>query len=164
MKIFEKIFMHKNGNTLIYILLAAGIFLLTAGNALTLLPKKETTEENIHIIEKVSYVSDTEKRLSEILSEIKGAGKTDVMIVSHNNGKKSFGYNTDASRKETVILNKQGEDEALVSEEFTPEIRGVIIVADGGGSTSVKADLINAAKTVLGIAPHKIEVFERIDS
>lgn len=164
MKIIDKIFMHKKGNTLIYILLAVGIFLLTVGSTLSPTKKTEPEKAESVVIEQQSAVSATEKRLAAILSEIKGAGKVNVMIVTNNSGKKSFGYDTDGKQKKTVILSRQGQEEALISEEFTPDIRGVIIVADGGGNTFVKADLTNAAKTVLGIAPHKIEVFERIDS
>ena len=162
MKIISKIFMDKKGNIVIYILLAAGIILLTAGSA-GFGSKKETAPTQTEAVSESSE-NGTEKRLAEILSQIKGAGRVNVMAVWENSGEKTFGYDTEGKQKKTVILNRGTGEEALVSEETTPKIRGVIIVADGGGNGKVKEALTHAAQTVLGIAPHKIEVFERNDS
>ena len=148
MKIIDKFFTDKKGSAVIYILLTVGILLLTAGSGM-FSPKK--TEKPVAAESKAE--SSTEEKLEKILSQIKGAGRVSVMIVT-----------TDGKQKKTVILSRGGGEEALVSEEIMPEISGVIIVAEGGGKSSVKAELTHAAQTALAIAPHKIEVFERKDS
>ena len=149
--------MDKKGNTLIYILLAVGFLLITAGSSLKNTGKTLTENEVVSENPEVSL----ESRLESILSKIKGAGKVSVMITTEDGGEKTFGYDGSGKEKSIVILNRSGGDEALVSKENPPSIRGIIIVAEGGGDSKVKEKLINAAKTVLGIAPHKIEVFER---
>lgn len=161
MKIIDKIFRDKKGNSVIYILLAIGIFLIALGGNLG---KKESKPAVIETSPKQSEEKNIAAELEETLSQIKGAGEVHVMLVYDNDGKKNFGYDSDSSQKKTVILNKQGGEEALIREEITPEVRGVIIVADGGGNVRIKEALTHAAQTVLGIAPHKIEVFERKDS
>lgn len=157
MKIISKFFRDKSGNTVIYILLAVGILFVVGGSSLSAI-KKTPPDEN-EVLQEVTKSIDDE--LAEILSEIKGAGEVSVMIVKDNEGLKSYSYDTDGKQKKTVILNSQSGEEALVSEEIAPRIRGVLIVADGGGKGSVKEALIKSTQTVLGIAAHKIVVCER---
>ncbi len=157
MKIINKFFGDKTGNTLIYILLAIGILLVVGGSSLSVL--KKTPESPPQVVKE----DGLEERLSQILSKIKGAGNVDVMIVEDNDGEKSFGYDTNGKDKKTVILNKQNGDEPLISETTTPRIRGVLIVADGGGTNRIKEALIKSTQTALGIAAHKIVVYERTD-
>ena len=136
MKIIDKFFTDKKGSAVIYILLTVGILLLTAGSGM-FSPKK--TEKPVAAESKAE--SSTEEKLEKILSQIKGAGRVSVMIVTKNSGEKKFGCDTDGKQKKTVILSREG-----------------------GGKSSVKAELTHAAQTALAIAPHKIEVFERKDS
>jgi len=156
MKIISKFFRDKSGNTVIYILLAVGILFVVGGSTLSAVKKPMQENEIPQIATK-----SVEDELSEILSEIKGAGTVSVMLVKDNEGLKNYSYDTDGKQKKTVILNKQGGEEALISEEVAPKIRGVLIVADGGGKGSVKEALIKSTQTVLGVAPHKIVVCER---
>jgi len=156
MTIIDKIFKDKKGNTVIYILLATGIFLLLAGG-LTAKPHNMPKEvQSVQMPQK-----ELEERLEEILSQIKGAGKVSVMISEENSGTKIFGYDTEGKNKKTVVLSGSGGETALIAEEKAPYVRGVIVVADGGGNIKVKEALIGAVRAALGILPHKIEVFER---
>ena len=151
-------FRDKKANSVIYILLAAGILMIALGSAFS---AKEPLKENEEITVNSSVENSLEKELSATLSQIKGAGSVTVMLTYENDGKKNFGYDIAASEKKTVVLNSQGSEEALIQEQIQPVVRGVIIIADGGGNIKIKESLIRAAQTVLQIAPHKIEVFER---
>ena len=42
--------------------------------------------------------------------------------------------------------------------EYKPEIKGVLIVAEGANDSTVKASLTRAVELGLGIAPYKITV------
>ena len=111
MKIIDKFFTDKKGSAVIYILLTVGILLLTAGSDM-FSPKK--TEKPVAAESKAE--SSTEEKLEKILSQIKGAGRVSVMIVTKNSGEKKFGCDTDGKQKKTVILSRGGGEEALVSE------------------------------------------------
>ena len=157
MKIIDKIFRDKKGNSGIYILLVLGILLIVLGSGGGEKNKEEKkSSEQIKIVE-----NSLKDELEKTLCEIKGAGSVTVMLTYENDGEKNFGYDTTGKDKKTVILNKQGSQEALVSSQKHASIRGVIIIADGGGNIKVKESLIKAAQTVLSLPAHKIEVFER---
>ena len=151
-------FRDKKGNSVIYILLAAGILMIVLGNAFTTTKVPEKKEETAKSAFKETALRD---ELSSTLSQINGAGNVTVMLTYENNGEKNFGYDKTGNDRQTVVLNSQGSQEALIKEHIQPVVRGVIIIADGGGNIKVKENLIRAAQTVLQIAPHKIEVFER---
>lgn len=151
-------FRDKKGNSVIYILLAAGILMIVLGNAFTTTKVPEKKEETAKSAFKETALRD---ELSSTLSQINGAGNVTVMLTYENNGEKNFGYDKTGNDRKTVVLNSQGSQEALIKEHIQPVVRGVIIIADGGGNIKVKENLIRAAQTVLQIAPHKIEVFER---
>ena len=75
-----------------------------------------------------------EEKTEAILSQIKGVGEARVMI--------SY-----SSKKE--------------DEDITEEIKGVLVVSDGGGSSGVQEKIVSALEAALGVEAHKIQVFER---
>lgn len=158
MKIIDKIFGDKKTPSVIYILLAVGILFFVCGSVIPSY-EKNTAEDTAET--EIKIPDNKKEELEKILSEIKGAGRVSVMISTEDNGRKAFGYDGGGDTKKTVILNGKSGEEPLVEQEFSPEVRGVIIVADGAGNSSVKSALISAAHTITGIAPHKIVVFER---
>ena len=62
------------------------------------------------------------------------------------------------SNKQVVVIRKDGEDEPVIIKRSTPEIKGVLIVAEGASSSQVKQKIINAASTLLDVPVHKISV------
>ena len=75
-----------------------------------------------------------EEKTEAILSQIKGVGEASVMI--------SY-----SSKKE--------------DEDITEQIKGVLVVSDGGGSSGVQEKIVSAIEAALGVETHKIQVFER---
>lgn len=122
-----------------------------------------------------SRIDDTEDKLCNVLSKIKGAGKVSVMITYSGGSEQVIAYETDSKtdltredgltkeytteNKTPVLISKNGVSTPVVLKEVRPEIVGVIVVAEGGGNIKVKLDLINAVKTVLNISAQKIEIF-----
>jgi len=119
-----------------------------------------------------------EERLEEILSCIRGAGKVRVMVIYDTSVEivPAMSVDTQTSTSETVNGSGQtvnqnqsekktpitvsGEDGALVLTQKQPEIRGVIVVAEGAANISVRLNLLNAVQTVLSIDAENISVFE----
>lgn len=121
---------------------------------------------------------DMEKKLKNILSQIKDVGKVDVLItysesssvvpiyneknskstteeVDTNGGTRTIeSYNTD---KEVV----NGKNSEIITEKVVvPKIEGAIITAEGAKNAEVKSNIISAVEAATGIATHKIQVFE----
>ncbi len=121
---------------------------------------------------------DMEKKLKNILSQIKDVGNVDVLItysesssvvpiyneknskstteeVDTNGGTRTIeSYNTD---KEVV----NGKNSEIITEKVVvPKIEGAIITAEGAKNAEVKSNIISAVEAATGIATHKIQVFE----
>ena len=133
MRIIDKIFRDKKGNTVIYLLLTVGIILLVGGGSFNNKAPQKTAEE--------TFPQDKEQRLESVLSHIDGVGEAEVMI--------SFEKETDDG---LLFSQKSGEGSG---------VKGVVIVADGGETAKVREKIIRATKAALGVETHKIEVFER---
>jgi stage III sporulation protein AG len=66
------------------------------------------------------------------------------------------------SREETVMItDRQGTDRPLVLREIEPRIEGVVIIAEGGDSPFVRDALTRAARAVLGLDAHMIQVLAK---
>ena len=107
----------------------------------------------------VEYIDYLENKLGNVLSKISGVGQVDVIITLENGF--SYEYATDTETEtivsggtettvtsETVILVS---NEPVVVREIYPEIKGVVVVADGAKDVSVKLNIISAVETVLEV-------------
>lgn len=132
MRIIDKIFRDKKGNTVIYLLLTVGVVLLVGSSSFSSKAPQKTAEEPLS--------HDKEQRLERVLSHIDGVGEAEVMI--------SF--------------EKEEDDGLLFeTKSGGGSVKGVVIVADGGENAKVREKIIRATKAALGVETHKIEVFER---
>lgn len=129
------------------------------------------------------YARTLENDLSSILSKIQGAGRVSVMITLKSgaeiipakdestsdkvtNEKDTNGGTRIINEKSTddkvVFTTAQGSSsEPLIIKEINPEIKGVIIVAEGAGDSKVKLKISQAVQTVLDIPAYRVTVCER---
>lgn len=122
------------------------------------------------------YREVEEKRLADILSNIYGVGSTEVLITykstsekitantttTNNNTSSSTSGNTNSSTSVTqspVIVTNSGKSEPYITKEIMPEIKGVIIVAEGADNPVTKLAIMRAAQTALQINASNIEIF-----
>jgi len=165
-KIFQKIRSIKNIEIIIAIaicVLAVVIyFSVSAG-------KNKKDQQTVEI-------TDTGSELSAILSEIKGAGKTKVMISYDGEGTVVPAETTNTSStmttkngevvqkssesKNTIIVNSGGVSGPVILEKKSPDIIGIIVVAEGAKDPEVAIKLVRAVQTVTGVTADKIRVFE----
>ena len=161
-----------------FTLVLAGILIY----AVTSFPKNSAVEP-VSLEEPDSVYSserETEERLKNVLSCIRGAGEVEVMITydtgaqiipamstdtqtgitrSSGTGTESITENrTESSRPATV--SQTGGNEAIVLTEKQPVVRGVIVIAEGAADITVRMNLQNAVRTVLGVDLSCIDVFE----
>jgi len=129
-----------------------------------------------------NYTTELQEQLSTILSKIAGAGKVSVMI-TYKSGKELVTQKdksivdkvTDEKDNDggtriineysvddkTVMVNQQGgSSQPIVVKEINPEIKGVIVVAEGAWDSKVKLKISQAVQTVLDIPAYRVTVLE----
>lgn len=130
------------------------------------------------------YERALEERVREMLKHVDGVGNVDVMILLHSTGERVVHVDQDKNRTQTEEKDKQGgsrsvkteeiSQEALMSgggsdsipfveKELRPEIAGIVISAEGGGSAVVKAEISEAMEALFGLPAHKIKVLKRVE-
>lgn len=161
---------------MIYVLLIGGIALTYfTGNA----PK--TAEAPQQAANSAPEEEGMESRLKRALESIRGAGEVEVLVTyesgpelvpamstekqrSTSRDTRSEQEGVTESESETdkpMTLNKNGSDEPLVLTEKQPQIRGVIVIAQGAGDVRVRMDLTRAVMVALGVDASRIEVFTK---
>lgn len=124
---------------------------------------------------------DTEARLEDILSNIKGVGKTKVLITYSQTSQVLPMYNEDSSvsiteetdsgggtrtvnesssKKDIIYEESNGVKTPITQSVINPKIEGAIITAQGASDANVKTNIIQAVEAVTGLATYKIQVFE----
>ncbi len=123
--------------------------------------------------EKKEDVNQLEKRLTDILSKIDGAGKVDVMVTLHSEGEKlilkdstdsksGLSFGNDAVNGEKTVMQKDGSKEQPFVRKITKaEIRGVIVCADGADNQKTKNEIISACTAVLDVPVTRVSVVKR---
>ena len=128
--------------------------------------------------EKVS--GSLEVRLEGILGTIRGAGKVRVLVTYATAGERvtatvstldesvsETSGGTTATRSEQsremrqpATVSTEGGQSPIILVEREPEIRGVIVVAEGAADPTVRLSLQRAVQAVTGVPLSCIEVFE----
>lgn len=116
-------------------------------------------------------VSQLETRLEETLSLIDGAGKVRVMITLKDSGEKVV--EKDITRRtgqeeagtgqtdltQSSVYEKTDEGELpYISNELAPQVEGVLVVAQGGGNSLVKQNILQGVMALFPIEAHKITI------
>ena len=137
---------------------------------------KVLASENSNITENTEY--DLQTELEDILSKMNGIGKVDVLITYSQTSTVVPMYSetesstvteeTDSGggtrKQESSNLNKEvitdGDNKAITQTVMLPKVEGAIVIAEGGGNATTKANIIQAVSAVTGLATYKVQVFE----
>ena len=125
-----------------------------------------------------SYEEELEARIGRLLSQVEGVGEADVMVVLKSSEERV--YRVDQNRmvsqldgneasqgekrqelSESTVLAGQ-DQEPVMEKELRPEISGIVISAEGGGSAVVRAEVSEAMEALFGLPQHKIKVLKRV--
>ena len=109
---------------------------------------------------------ELEKRLEEAVSQISGAGKTDITITLDSSKEyfyaKNSSENIDDSEtekeSELVILEGAEGEEPIVLKTDEAKIRGVLVVCEGGNDPLVCEKILEAICALLDIPSNKVSV------
>lgn len=176
----------------LFILFLTGVLLLMFSKTF-IKPSDNTKVDNSIIAPNTYKASDPqtyeeklEKRLEKEFANIDGVGKVEVVIMLKNSGEIVINKDTpnsktqsdeedseggtrqtiqeDSTEATVIINNSDGSTKPIILKELEPEVSGVVIIAEGGDDLLVKNNLINAAKVLLDVPMHKIEVMKMVQN
>ena len=132
----------------------------------------------------LTYEQQLEERLKELLGHVEGVGQVEVRIVLKSSEEKVWrvdrntsysstqesdanGGTRDIRSQETtegtILSGQSGGEGPLLEKELRPEVSGVVVSADGGGSPTVQAEISAAVEALFDVPSHKIKVLKRAE-
>lgn len=148
----------------ILLILLLGVFLL-------LLPERKTESPIQQELpaETQSIAVDFSQSLAEILSNIEGAGRVNVLLYPSTGEETVYQTNTieqtntsgTSVQVETVIISQgSGVQQGLICQINPGSYRGVLIVCQGGNDPVVKLQILEAVSKLTGLGSHNISVLK----
>ena len=128
------------------------------------------------------YEQELEQRMEDAFSQVAGVGRVKVLLTMACGEQSAYATNAKTSEsvtKETdaqggertsttnstdesvvTVTGQDGKNAPLVLKTYTPKVQGVIIIAEGGDNVSVKAQLTQAAESILGLEANRVQVLK----
>ena len=165
----------KRGKKWIIITGIIGIALILLSEFLPTSNKQESKQVSTE-----QYAATLEQRLQDILCNIYGAGKSQVLVTLENGVEYVYAneerINTDKTEdsgddsirvqqrddteKKLVVIGGNNGEEALVKTEILPTVKGVVVVCEGGDQAIVQQRITDAVTTALGITSKRVCVIK----
>ncbi len=107
--------------------------------------------------------------LEQLLSKMEGAGNVAVLISWDGDIKETYAYDeetsesrkddgtVESSEKRQMVLTDGNKEPVVTAREY-PEVRGVLVMAEGAGDDRVKERLLSAVASYLSIGKNRIEI------
>lgn len=166
-----------NLSTLVFLLGITGILLIGLSSWLPEGTRKE--DPGLQEADARAYADGLEERLTAILQEIDGVGKARVMVTLENGYQnvyaKSEKVNNDVlqdiraeDEKKTqekqvteqtyILVDGVGGKSPLVTARLEPEVKGVVVVCEGGDDPLVVRKVVDTVKVALNLSSSRISV------
>ena len=114
---------------------------------------------------------DLETEMEDILGTMSGVGQVRVMLTVESDGERLLAQDTELSyrgdskapedysrRSETVLVDGDSGDTAVVTRTMQPTYRGALVVCQGGGQPDVKLAVTEAVAALTGLSADRITV------
>lgn len=178
-KIINIIFICLLGVVLVF---ASNIFQDSSEVANTDTQEKEVVQQTFDANDYTNYQKSLQSDLQQILSQIEGVGDVQVMITFESVEEKEIAYNTTQSTSVTsesdnqggervteqssedqnaIMVSQDGGNTPLVVTEKYPEMKGVIIVAQGASDPNIKYKLMKCVENTLDLPAFKVTVYPK---
>lgn len=122
------------------------------------------------------YRTEIEERLGVLLSGMQGVGNCQVYVtlesgveyVYAKEQKENSDYSenknegsekvsrSDNTQENIIIIDKKGEKTGLLLTEIQPQVKGVVVVCDGGDNAAVSERVVVAVTTALNISSRRV--------
>ena len=129
--------------------------------------KKENNAVSVSVETPKKPLEITSVQLEELLAQIKGAGKVEVLLtyaasertVFYADERSSSSENSLTKEYETVLISGNNrQEEALISHTLAPNYLGAVIVCQGADDPSVKLAVSEAVSKATGLGTDRISV------
>ncbi|MBE6898642.1 MAG: hypothetical protein E7475_06540 [Ruminococcaceae bacterium] len=128
-------------------------------------------------VENEAYIQSMEDKLGKLVEQVSGAGNCHVMVTleqgtqyvfaseskkvidetqSRDGNENSKVQQKDNSESRIVVLEENGVSRPLVETSKEPQVKGVVVVCEGGSSSIVRERVTEVLTTVLGIGSHQV--------
>ena len=143
------------------------VLIVLLGIALMCLPGRDKNENTLVQSSESAEIGDSslQQTLSSILSQIKGAGKVEVLLTEARGAETMYQADTnstnDTQRQDTVIIS--GTDRiqtGLVRQVNPPSYLGAIVVCPGADNAQVRLSIVQAVSSVTGLGADHITVLK----
>lgn len=131
--------------------------------------KEDTAKTQIDVND---FCAQTEKKLSELIAQVEGAGRVQVMLTIESSDEKIYAADEksnaktdgDAEQKsydsQYVLVDGASGDTGMLLKTNAPKVKGVIIVCDGGENPAVANQITNAVSAALGVGANRVSVLK----
>lgn len=139
---------------------------LLLGVFLMMLPGSKEEDEPVN---EPQQQYDLSSELENILSNIDGVGRVDVLLTQSKGAEtiyqtdedRDISSDSESIRTETVIISGTDRGEyGLVRQENPPGYRGALIVCEGADRPSVRLAVVEAVASITGIPTDRITVLK----
>ncbi len=126
--------------------------------------------ESESIEESEGYREDLEKRLTEMISSIEGAGTVRVMLLVGSTKEYVFAEQGEVSRQtdsggenlkssaEIILADESGEKRPVLKTITAPKITGAAVICQGADDPRTKERIVNTLSALLGLPSYSISV------
>ncbi len=164
------------------VLLLIGLLLLVAAIPVNDDSDHQKINEQSNSYAFSTYEEKLEQRLENILENVDGVGKVEVMITLKSTSERvvekdlqldqrtadeedsaggSRMTKEQSSTNSSIFEEKaDGSQTPYVSKEIMPEIEGVLIVAEGGSDPVIRQEITEAAQALFHLEVHKIKIMK----
>lgn len=173
-------------NLKLLLLLLVGAGLMLFSSMCNFLQSKPLTVEDPPALTEAFQLSGEQQLIQELtatLEQIRGVSRVKILLTLESTGKLELVLDQESSRRETteddggggvrqiidesvrqthvILRDSQGKETPMVARQQQPLYRGVLVVAEGVENPSVKAQVVQALRSVLGLSYHRITVLPR---
>ncbi|MBR6874087.1 MAG: hypothetical protein IKN17_11345 [Ruminococcus sp.] len=135
--------------------------------------KADTSSEPQQVISSEDYVRQTEQRLSELLSGIRGVGRAELILSAEGSEEYIYAEELDTVTEQTdsetvekyknklFVTERTGNKDGMIRQILNPRFNGALVVCDGGSDPAVRERVIKAVSAALDLPTSKICVESR---
>ncbi len=141
---------------------------ILAGMALMLLPAGETSGDTEEPTAEGFSLTETERRMAEVIGAIDGVGRVKVMLTLQSGETLELAEDSSASQgsggdvrqeRQVLTVNRgSGRQEVVVTQRMYPVYQGAVVVCQGAGDSRVRLTVVDAVSVLTGLSSDRISV------